>query len=291
MNKVGVNLFLWTTSMDEDLSDTLLFLKNTGFDFVEVPISTTDIAKWERIGEQLDELGLERVACSICGPEYSLISPDAAVRRAAVERLKAVIDCTVAMGATLLTGPYHSGFKTFAGRPATKQEWTWSVDGMREVADYAADQGVTLAIEYLNRFETYLLTCTDDLIRYVEAVDHPNCRLMFDTFHANIEEKDVAEALRQSAPYLVHVQISENDRSTPGQGNVDFSGVFEALRDIDYDGTISIEAFGQTPTDLAAAAHIVRPMFESPEQLVTDGLAFIQKKLGVGVATSVQVNL
>lgn len=265
--------------MNEDLSETLAFLKQTGYDCVEVPISDTNLSKWQRIGEQLDALGLERAACSICGPEYSLISPDATVRRAAVEHLKAVIDCTKAMGAKLLTGPYHSGFKTFAGRPATEEEWNWSVEGMREVAEHAAAQGVMLGLEYLNRFETYLLTCTDDLIRYVEAVNHPNCRLMFDTFHANIEEKNLAEAVRRAAPYLVHVQISENDRSTPGQGNVDFDGVFSALREINYPGAIVIEAFGLTPKDLAAAANIVRPMFESPEQLARDGLTFIQSQL------------
>ncbi|WP_128544203.1 sugar phosphate isomerase/epimerase family protein [Larkinella soli] len=279
MNKLGINLFLWTTTMQEDLSDTLTFLKNTGFDFVEIPIADTDVARWEGIGRRLDALGLDRAACSILGPEYSLISPDESVRRAGIERMKGVIDCTKAMGARLLTGPYHSGFKTFTGKPATAEEWNRSVEAMREIANHAANQGIMLGLEYLNRFETYLLTCADDLIRYVEAVDHPNCRLMFDTFHANIEEKDLAEALRRCAPYLVHVQVSENDRSTPGRGHVDFDRVFQVLQEIDYEGAIAIEAFGLTPTDLAAAAHIVRKMFPSPEQLAQDGLAFLKEKL------------
>ncbi|GAA4454061.1 sugar phosphate isomerase/epimerase [Nibrella saemangeumensis] len=279
MNKLGINLFLWTTTMNEDLSETLAFVKQTGYDFVEVPIADTDVSKWTRIGEQLDALGLERVACSICGPEFSLISPDPAVRLAAVERLKGVIDCARALGARLLTGPYHSGFKTFTGQPATRQEWNWSVDGMREVADYAKTQGVVLSLEYLNRFESYLITAADELIRYVEAVNHPSCRLMYDTFHAHIEEKNSPEALRTCAPYLTHVQISENDRSTPGQGQVDFDAIFNVLNEIGYTGTISIEAFGLTPADLASAAHIVRKMFHSPEQLAVDGLAMMRTKL------------
>ncbi|GAA4416247.1 sugar phosphate isomerase/epimerase [Nibrella viscosa] len=279
MNKLGINLFLWTTTMNEDLLDTLAFVKQTGYDFVEVPIADTDVSKWSRIGEQLDALGLDRVACSICGPEFSLISPEPAVRKAAVERLKSVIDCAQALGARLLTGPYHSGFKTFTGQPATLQEWNWSVEGMREVAEYAQSRDIVLSLEYLNRFESYLITCADELIRYVEDVNHSHCRLMYDTFHAHIEEKNSAEALRKCAPYLTHVQISENDRSTPGQGQVDFDAIFSVLNDIDYTGTISIEAFGLTPTDLASAAHIVRKMFSSPEQLAVDGLAMLQAKL------------
>ena len=280
-----MNLFAWTVSMDEDLSDTFLYLKKAGFDFVEVPISesdytATDVGKWQRIGQQLAQAGLEVQACTICAPEYSLISPDEAVRQAGVDYLKRIIDCAAAMGASILMGPIYAGFKTFTGKPATSQEWNWSVAGMRMVAEHAHKQGVVLAVEYLNRFETYLLTCADELVRYIEDVNHPNCRAAFDTFHANLEEKDIAQAIQTCAPYLVHVQISENDRSTPGKGHINFDEVFGAFRDIHYDGPIAIEAFGLNPPEMAAAAHIFRPMFDSPEQLAMDGLAFIKSKKG-----------
>ncbi len=284
MNKLGMNLFVWTMTMDEDLTDTFRFLKQTGFDFVEVPINESDttparLAKWQQLGQQLADLQLGVQACTICGPEHSLISPDATIRRTGIDYLKYVVDCAAAAGAVLLMGPLYAGFKTFTGKPATAQEWQWSVTGMRDVAEYAQTRGVTLAIEYLNRFETYLLTCTDDVIRYIEAVDHPNCRAAFDTFHANMEEKNIADAIRKIAPYLVHVQISENDRSTPGQGHIDFDGIFATLVEVGYDGPIAIEAFGPNPPELAAATHIFRPMFDSPEQLATDGLAFLKSRL------------
>ncbi|MBD2756013.1 sugar phosphate isomerase/epimerase family protein [Spirosoma validum] len=279
MNKLGMNLFVWTMSMDEDLSDTLSFLKTSGFDFVEVPINNTDLEKWKRIGGELRALGLGVQTCTICGIAHSLISPDESIRRAAIDYLKEVVDCSEALGSKILMGPMYAGFKAFSGKPATAEEWNWSVTGMREVAEYAQTKGVTLAIEYLNRFEIYLLTCVDDLVRYVEAVDHPNCRAAFDTFHANMEEKNIGDAIRQCAPYLAHVQISENDRSTPGKGHIQFGEVFEALQDIGYEGPIAIEAFGPNPPELAAATHIFRPMFDSPEQLAVDGLAFIKRNL------------
>ncbi|WP_338869569.1 sugar phosphate isomerase/epimerase [Spirosoma sp. SC4-14] len=277
MNKLGMNMFVWTMSMDEDLAETLSFLKASGFDFVEIPINDTNLAKWQQIGQQLADVGLDVQACTLCSHDYSLISSDASVREAGVNYLKSIIDCASLAGATILMGPFYAGFKVFTGRPATADEWKWSVEGMRDVAAYAQTKNIVLAIEYLNRFETYLLTCADELVRYVEDVNHPNCRAAFDTFHANMEEKNIGDALRKVAPYLVHVQISENDRSTPGKGHINLEEVFTVLKEVDYKGPIAIEAFGPNPPELAAATHIFRPMFESPEQLAVDGLAFIKK--------------
>lgn len=284
MNALGMNLFIWTMTMDEDLSDTLLFLANTGFTFVEMPVSFTpgtlpDLAKWERLGQQAAALGLGVQTCSLLPPELTLLSPDAAVRQAGVAYLKHVVDCSTAAGSRILMGPLYAGFKTFTGKPATPNEWAWSVAAMREVAEHAQTQNVMLAIESLNRFETYLLTCADDTRRYIEAVDHPNCRAAFDTFHANMEEKNVADAIRTLAPYLVHVQFSENDRSTPGIGQIDFKNAISALREVGYDGPIAIEAFGLNPPELAAATHIFRPMFASPEQLARDGYGYLTEML------------
>ncbi|MFC0183451.1 sugar phosphate isomerase/epimerase family protein [Pseudarcicella hirudinis] len=130
-------------------------------------------------------------------------------------------------------------------------------------------------MEYLNRFESYLITSAEELVRFVEEVNHPNCRLMFDTFHANIEEKDLGNALRLCSKDLIHVQISENDRSTPGKGNINWESVFDALEEINYDGWLSIEAFS---TKLAAA-NIWRKMFTSEEQLMQDGFEFMKAML------------
>lgn len=284
MNKLGMNLFVWTATMDEEMNDTLCFLKETGFEFVEMPVSGTadrlaDLAKWKKLGQQAAALGLGVQTCSMLPPDKCLISSDPAVRQAGVDYLKHVVDCSAAAGSTILMGPLYAGFKTFTGRPATADEWRCSVEGMQQVAEHAQQQGVTLAIESLNRFEIYLLTCADDVARYVEAVDHPNCKAAFDTFHANMEEKNVPDAIRRLAPHLVHVQLSENDRSTPGKGQINFGQVFETLKEIGYAGPIAIEAFGLNPPDLAAATHIFRPMFTSPEQLAKEGYQFLMSEL------------
>ena len=135
------------------------------------------------------------------------------------------------------------------------------------MAEYADRVGVTLGIECLNRFETYLLNTHADAVRFVRDVSHPRCRVMYDTFHANVEEKDVAEAIRSCGDLLVHVHISENDRSTPGAGSVRWDATFDALREIGYDGWLVVEAFGLALPEIAAATKIWRRMFQSEEQL------------------------
>jgi D-psicose/D-tagatose/L-ribulose 3-epimerase len=277
--KILMNLLLWTTGMEDDMGAVVESLKQTGFDGVEVPVFGTDLAKWESWGRRLDDLGLSRTAVTFCGADDNPISPSPAVRQRAVGRLKRLVDGSHALGATILSGPVHSALNVFTGQPATSEEWRWAVDGIREVAEHAATAGVTLGIEYLNRFENYLLTSTDETLRFVRDVGHPGCRVMFDTFHANIEEKNIADAYRQCAPEVVHIQVSENDRSTPGRGHVPWAAFFDVLRETGYAGSLSIEAFGRRQPDLAAATKIWRRMFESEAQLARDGLAFLRREI------------
>jgi len=164
----------------------------------------------------------------------------------------------------------------FSGKGPTKDEWKWGVDSMRQVAEHAGRVGVTLGVECLNRFETYLLNTHADAARFVKDVGHPNCRMMYDTFHANIEEKSIAGAIRDCADVCCHVHISENDRSTPGTGNVRWAENFDTLKEVGYDGWLMIEAFGLSLPELAAATKIWRRMYQSEEQLARDGLAFMK---------------
>jgi D-psicose/D-tagatose/L-ribulose 3-epimerase len=274
-----MNLLLWTTEMEDDMGAVVESLKQTGFDGVEVPVFGTDLAKWQRWAHRLDDLGLSRTAVTFCGADDNPISPSPAGRQRALDRLKRLVDGSHALGATILSGPMHSALNVFTGQPATPEEWRWAVDGIREVAEHAAPAGVTLGIEYLNRFENYLLSSTAETLRFVRDVGHPGCRVMFDTFHANIEEKNIADAYRQCAAEVVHIQVSENDRSTPGRGHVPWNAFFDVLRETGYAGSLSIEAFGRRQPDLAAATKIWRRMFESEAQLARDGLTFLRQQV------------
>jgi len=198
-----------------------------------------------------------------------------------VDTTKRTLDCCHALGAELLIGPIHSALATFTGRQATDDEWKWGIDSMRQIAEHAEGANVTIGVEYINRFEAYFLTCTADAIRLVKEVNHPRFRMMYDTFHANIEEKDPIAALRQSAPYLVEVHASENDRGTPGQGHIRWRETFAALKEIHFDGWLVCEAFGMTLPAIQGATKIWRRMFENEEQLARDALAHV--KAGIGL--------
>ena len=277
--KFGMNLLLWSGDMNDDMLPVVESLKEMGYDGVELPIFDTDAERYKVWNQRLDDLGLERTAVTVRGEEDNPISKDAAVRALGVENTKRALDCCQAAGAQTLVGPYHSALGLFSGSGPDEDEWKYGVESMRAVAEHAGEVGVMLGVECLNRFETYLLNTHADSARFVREVDHPNCRMMYDTFHANIEEKNIAEAIRSCADVLCHVHISENDRSTPGQGNVRWAENFDTLKEVGYDGWMMIEAFGLALPELVAATKIWRRMYESEEQLARDGLAFMKAEV------------
>ena len=276
--KYGMNLLLWSGEMNEGMLPTLQMLKNLGYDTVEMPMFNTDLnyAQW---GKWLDDLGLSRTAVTIRGENDNPISPDKANRQRGIDANKKVLDCCAAAGCTTLVGPYHSAIGVFSGAGRTADEWKWGVESMRAVAEHAGKLKVTLAVECLNRFETYLLNTHSDSARFCREVNHPSCRMMYDTFHSNIEEKDIGLALHSCSDMLCHVHISENDRSTPGKGNIQWEETFDVLREIEYNGLLMVEAFGLALPEIAAATKIWRKMFESEEQLARDSIAFMKSEV------------
>jgi D-psicose/D-tagatose/L-ribulose 3-epimerase len=278
--KYGMNLLLWTGEMNDDMIPVVESLKEMGYDGVELPLFAYDLDLHVKWGERLDSIGLERTIVTVRGEEDNPISSDPAVRALGVANNKEALDNAAAVGAQSLVGPYHSALGIFSGAGPTEDEWKWGVDSMRQVAEHAGSVGVMLGVECLNRFETYLLNTHSDAARFVREVDHPNCRMMYDTFHSNIEEKNIAAAIRSCQDVLTHVHISENDRRTPGTGNVNWQENFDTLMEVGYDGWMVVEAFGLALPEIAAATKIWRRMYDSEEQLARDALAFMKQQVG-----------
>lgn len=274
--KFGMNLLLWTDNVTEEHRPLMERLKKMGYDGVEIPVFDHDPKKYAAWGKWLDDAGLERTIVTCRGVDDNPINPDPKVRAAGVAKTKGILENCQAIGAKILAGPFHSALGFFSGQGPTADEWKWGVESMRSVAEYGQQCGVTLAVEYLNRFECYLLNSAADTARFVRDVGHPNCRMMYDTFHANIEEKNIPAAIRACSEYTVHVHLSENDRGTPGQGHVHWAETFDTLKATGYDGWFVIEAFGLALPALVAATKIWRRMYQDEEQLSRDGLAFIK---------------
>jgi D-psicose/D-tagatose/L-ribulose 3-epimerase len=276
--RTGINLLLWT---DEPTREEFLplyeRLARMGFDGLELPIFGGEPERFRALGRRLAELGLARTATAVCPPEADPIHPDVAVRRAALAHLSRAIDCCEAAGAELLGGPLYAAIGKFSGKPPTEAEWEASVDVLQAAADYAARAGVTLAFEFLNRFEIYLLNDTAQTARYARCVARPNVGVHYDTFHANIEEKDIAAGYSTVGRHLKHVHTCENDRGIPGSGHVEWDGVFQALRALRYDGWLTIESFGFALGDLSAAAAIWRDIEATPESIAVEGIKFLRR--------------
>lgn len=274
--KTGMNLLLWTGHVTEEHFPLFAKLKADGYDGVEIPLFEGDPTHYKTVRTELDNHGLKCTTVTVVNPEVSPISPDASIRSAAIDRLKWAIDCNAALGSETMLGPFHSPLGVFTGEGPTADEKKRAAEVLRKAAEYAAQTKLMLAIEYLNRFECYFLTTAVDAVALVKSVDHPNFRTMYDTFHANIEEVRPSTAIRTIAPVLAHVHISENHRGTPGTGQVNWFESFRSLREVGYDGWLTIEAFGRSLPALAAATRVWRDFFPSPDYVATHGIKFVK---------------
>ncbi len=269
--KLGFNLLLWAPHVTAQHENILRDLKKTGYDGVEIPMFEGDPEHYAKLGALLDKIGLERTVVSVLGPGNNPLAADKAQQQAALARAKWAIDCCAALGAPILAGPMHSELGYFSGNPATAAERKRGLTFHRRAGDYAAKKNVRFALEALNRFEVYFLNTMEQLADYLDEVDHPAVKAMYDTFHSNIEEKDPVGAIKTIRKHMIHVHISENDRGTPGKGHVPWAATYKALRAAKYDGWLTIEAFGRAMPALAAATRVWRDFFPNREEVYKFG--------------------
>ena len=277
--KFGVNTFIWTANFDRSNLPLLPQLKAGGFDGVEVPLfrpsefATADIAKG------LAENGLECTICSVLTGGLSMISDNATIRRQTRIHMEECVKTAAEVGAKIIAGPLYSPVGYLPGRRRTADEWKWAVDCYQSLGPVLEQYDVTIAIEPLNRFETYFLNTAQDAASLCDQIGHPNVGVLFDTFHANIEEKDIAQGYQTVGRHLKHVHTCENDRGIPGTGHVEWKPVFQALHDLKYDGWLTIESFGFALGELSAAASIWRDIAPTPESIAFEGVKFLRRSV------------
>jgi D-psicose/D-tagatose/L-ribulose 3-epimerase len=274
--KFGVNLYIWTANFDASHLPLLRRIRAAGFDGVEAAMYKGRDFAVDALRKGLADTSMECTICSVLVDGLSLIADDAELRARAVDQLRENIATTAEIGAKIIAGPLYAPLGYLPGRRRTTDEWQRAVDCWQQLGPWLAQHDVTAAIEPLNRFETFFLNTAEDAARFCDEVGHPNVGILFDTFHANIEEKSIADGYRTAARHLKHVHTSENDRGTPGSGHVEWEQVFEALREIGYDGWLTIESFGSNITEIAAAAAIWRDLASTPEAVAFDGIGFLK---------------
>ncbi len=274
--RFGLNLLVYTATFSKDKIDLVQKVAEMGYDGVEVPFNDLDVLDPKATRRAREHAGVGLTACAVLLPGTSITSPESSERAAGIEQLKRIVDITAEMGGDVVGGPLYAPVRHLTGLGRTADEWRWGVEGLRAAAEHAEQAGILLAIESLNRFETHFLNTTQDAIRLVKEVGHPNLTVQVDTFHANIEEKDTGAAIRAAGPLLGHFHASESDRGVPGTGQVPWKECFAALRQIGYDRWVTIESFATGILDLCAAACIWRPIYESADDLAVNGLAFLK---------------
>ena len=278
--RFGMNMLLWTTRIEDRHLPILRALADMGYDLVELPVfDIEDVDAYEQLGCEVRSMGLAPLAVTALGPDQNICADDPDTRHRGEAALHRMVDCAAAMGAPMLSGPIHSAIGEFTGRGSTPQERGRSAEILARVAERGAEKGVRLAIEQLNRFECYLLNDTASAAEFAGRVGS-GAGILYDTFHAHIEEKDPAAAIRDHAAAIALVHISENDRSIPGRGQVRWDETFSALKAAGYDGPLVVEAFGMALPELSAATRIWRRMFEDELALAREALAFMQQSWG-----------
>ena len=277
--KFGVNTFIWSGTFDQSNFGLLPIIKEAGFDGVEIPLFRPKDFQASSIRKAVEANGLECNACTVLVDGFSLISDSPDMRRRTRQHLEELVKVAAEAGVGIIAGPLFSPVGYLPGRRRTNDEWNWAVEGFQSLGDTLAAHQVTFAIEPLNRFETYFLNTAADAAKLAEQIGHPNIGILFDTFHANIEEKQIAAGYLTVGPHLKHVHTCENDRGIPGSGHVEWDQVFQALHSMNYDGWLTIEGFGFALKEVSAAAAIWRDIERTPESIAFEGVQFLKRKV------------
>ena len=265
--QIGVNTLLWTAGFSEAHLPLIAKAKALGLDGIE--LATFDFASFPAAAarRELEAQQMAGILCSALVAGMSLATDDAALRAQSMAFLQAGVRATAEAGLNLFIGPFCSAVGYLPGRRRTDEEWKRCVDGLQELGRYSEGFNVRVAVEPLNRFETFFLNTAADAKRRCEEVAHPNIGVLYDTFHANIEEKNQAAAIRLLGKHIFHVHTCENDRGIPGSGPIDWPGVIGALKEIGYDDWLVIESFGPGIKEIAAAACIWRDLAAQPDDI------------------------
>jgi D-psicose/D-tagatose/L-ribulose 3-epimerase len=278
--KFGVSLWLWTSPVTNDVIATHApRIAGMGFDTLELPLEDPPALNVAEARRSIEAAGLDVTTCAAMGPGRDLVHPDPDIRASTMVYMQQCVEAAAELGAKKFVGPLYSEVgRLWQSSDAEREtELGLFAEALHKLAEAGESLDVTICIEALNRFESSFMNLTSQIVEAVERVDHPRCQAMIDLFHAGIEEKDIGDAIRLAGNRLSHLQVAENDRGTPGTGQLDWDGIARALKDIGYDDHIVIETFSPDNELLAKAAAIWRPLAESPDRLAEDGLAFLRK--------------
>lgn len=277
--KLGISGFAWTSKFEQRHLRLANEVKRMGFDAFEVAMFDPKAVPIAEIRRAFEAADLECTVCAILPEGINPISPDAAVRKKSVDHLIHCVQATAELGARLIGGPLYAPIGYLPDHRPTDQESRWAVDAFVRLGEVLDRFRVDLSIEPVNRSETFFIRTAQQAKELCEAIGHPRIGVTIDTFHANIEERGIANAIESLGHHLKHIHASENDRGILGQGHIDFPGIIAALRKIEYRGFLMIEGFGFSPEEQVGPGVLWADNSVSPEQLASRSAEYLRAQL------------
>jgi len=277
--KFGVSTWLWTSPFNSDTVALFPKIKRMGYDFVEIPVEDPSLIDVEKVNEALLENDLKALICGAFGPSRDFTNDDPAYHKTCFDYIHACVKIASSLGSDSVSGPMYSSVgKARLVSPDQKRiEWDRAVINIRKACIMAQDFGIELAIEPLNRFESDLINTAEDVMKLIKDIDHPSAKVILDGFHMNIEERDIEKAITSVGDKLIHLQVSENYRGTPGTGETNWGAYKRGLTAINYNKTVSIESFTPEIKELAGAVCMWRPLVPSQDGFAQEGIEFLRK--------------
>ena len=277
--KLGVSGFAWTAKLEPSHLEVLPEIREIGFHGFEVPMFDPADLPVAAIRTAFEANDLECTVCAILPTGINPISRDATTREKSILHIRQCIETSAELGAKILGGPLYAPIGYLPGHRPNDDEWNWAVDAFRAIGEVLDANQMTLSIEPVNRSETFFLRTAKDTALLCEAIDHPRIGVTIDTFHANIEESNIPNAVLMLGSKLKHIHVSENDRSLLGEGHIDFPEIIVSLRDVGFSGYLMIEGFGYLPNEMNAPGRLWANMSVSPMDIALRGYEYLRSIL------------
>jgi D-psicose/D-tagatose/L-ribulose 3-epimerase len=271
-----VHAFAWTGSWSNDDLGLIDRAMELGLDGIEIPLMELDAIDPVAIRERAEAASAEVVTSTAVDEEHDPSSEDAATRERGRDYLERCVDATAEMGATLFTGVTYSALGRKPDRMPTDADRERAAGVLREVARSAAERGVTLGIEPVNRYESFLVNTAGQARELRRLVGEPNVGVHLDAYHMNIEEDEFHAPVAETVPELVHFHLAESHRGIPGRGTVDWDAIMRALVEGGYTGFVGLESFAEIADAMRTATCIWRPLAPDSDTLVREGLSYLR---------------
>ena len=256
---IGIHLSYWQEQWSDNLLPLIGKAKQAGFDIAEFPLLMPDKLDYASLKGELDRLGMKATCSTGIGPETDITSPNREIRKAGIDYLRSCIEGARKLGSPILAGVTYAPWGVFP-TDDLKMRRKQCVRSMQELAQIGHDNDITICMEVLNRFEGYLINTAAQGLALANEIDRENIKLQLDTFHMNIEEDDIGDAIRTAGSYLGHLHCVENNRKPPGEGHIPWNDVRDAVNAIDYQGSIVAEIFVNPVGEVGRGLSIWRPL-------------------------------